>query len=329
MFNLNTFQYFKSGKFDILNKYSISALERNEFYDDLCLQYYKKYQYKSFKTFAFSKEGFLGLLLELKGKIAICVGETQALIDGAWMYESLGFEIHWVGLNNDGTVNLYDLQDQDIDYLFLSTYVMDTFLKIDLEKIHRYTKAKIISNGTSNISKKSYAIYFDNYKLNGFHLSGVMLFEDCFELLSIGQIDTLALKVCFDSLEKKSLEENDTKAILIEELTQKFADDICFFVDNTHTLENTVHFGLKEIKARELIRTMALSNIFMSNGEGCSLGLSKPSRILQEMGYDEKTSRTSLSLSFNSKFSKDQIDKFVNILYLKYKQIKMLQKSND
>ena len=324
MIKLNTLQYSKTKDLEISNNYSVSALKSNELYDNLCLHYYQKYHYKNLKTFSFSKEGFLGLLLELEGKIAVSVGETQALIDGARLYESLGFEIHWVRLNKDGTINLYDLRNHNIDFLFLSSYVMDTFLKIDFKRIKSFTKAKIISNGTAHRDNKSDALYFDNYKLNGFSVSGVLLFSDeIFCLLPIGQIDTIALKICFEALENQKTQ-TSIKEIFIEELCKLFSEDITLFVDTKKTLENSIHFGLKGIKARELIRTMALSKIYISNGEGCSLGLSKPSRIIQEMGYDEMMSRTAISLSFNEDIKKEEIVKFTKILYLKYQQIKML-----
>jgi len=324
MLKLNSLQYSKSNDLEISNKYSVSALKSNKSFDDLCLQYYSKFHYKCLKTFSFSKEGFLGLLLELKGKIAVSVGETQFLIDGAKMYESLGFEIQWVRLNKDGTTNLYDLKNQDIDFLFLSSYVMDTFLQIDLERIQKFTKAKIISNGTAHRSDQSNSVYFDNYKLNGFNVSGVLLFnDDMFDLLPIGQIDTIALKMCFLGLEKQK-GNCQVKNILIEELCKLFSEDIHLFVDKQKTLPNSLHFGLKGIKARELIRTMALSKIYISNGEGCSLGLSKPSRIIQEMGYAEEMSRTAISLSFIDDITKEDIINFTKVLYLKYQQIKML-----
>jgi len=324
MIKLNTLQYSKSDDLEISNNYSVSALKSNELYDDLCLQYNEKYNYNSLKTFSFLKEGFLGLLLELQGKIAVSVGETQALIDGAKLYESLGFEIHWVRLNKDGTINLYDLRNHDIDFLFLSSYVMDTFLTIDFTRIKSFTKAKIISNGTAHIDDRSDVLYFDNYKLNGFNVSGVLLFNDeVFSLLPIGQIDTIALKICFDALSKQNTKVS-IKEIFIEELCKLFSGDVILFVNKKRTLENSVHFGLKGIKARELIRTMALNKIYLSNGEGCSLGLSKPSRIIQEMGYSEEMSRTSLSLSFTQDTTREEIIKFVEVLYLKYQQIKML-----
>lgn len=324
MLQLNSLQYNKCDELQISNEYSINALVPNELFDDLCRKYYKKFHYKRLKTFSFSKEGFLGLLLELKGKIAVSVGETQFLIDGAKMYESLGFEIHWVRLNKDGTINLYDLQNHDIDYLFLSSYVMDTFLEIDFNRIKKFTKATIISNATAHRNTQSDAYYFDNYKLNGFNVSGVLLFNDeLFSLLPIGQIDTIAVKICFESLEKQSFK-SEVKEMLIEELCKLFSEDVNLFVKREKTLPNTVHFGLKGIQARELIRTMALSKIYISNGEGCSLGLSTPSRIIQEMGYDENMSRTAISLSFSDDLTRDEIIEFIKTLYLKYQQIKML-----
>jgi len=324
MVKLNCLQYVRLNEINISKDYSVSALSANDTFDNLCLQYYQKFNYKKIKTFAFSKEGFLGLLLQLKGNIAISIGETQALIDGAKLYEQLGFEIHWIPLSRDGTVNLYGLKTENIDFLFISSYVMDTFVKINLKKVKKNTKAKIISNGTANIDKTSDAIYFDNYKLNGYNVSGVMLFnDDFFDLVPIGQMDTVALKLCYEALENRKFNHH-VKNIFLDELLEVFNEEIYFFVNAQHTLEYSLHFGFKGIKARELIRTIALSKIFITNGEGCSLGLSKPSRIISEMGYDEVTCRTALSLSFNNEFSIDEIKRIVYTLYMKYKQIKIL-----
>jgi len=290
----------------------------------LCIQYHDKFDYKKIKTFSFSKEGFLGLFLELKGNIAISIGETQAIIDGAKLYEKLGFEIHWIPLSRDGTVNLYGLKSEKIDFLFISSYVIDTFVKIDLKKVKKNTKAKIISNGTANIDKNSDAVYFDNYKLNGYNVSGVLLFDDdFFNPIPIGQMDTVALKICYEALENRKFN-YDVKNIFLDELLEVFNEEIYFFVNAQHTLEYSLHFGFKGIKARELIRTIALSKIFISNGEGCSLGLYKPSRIISEMGFDEVTCRTAISLSFNNDFTVDEIKRIVYTLYMKYKQIKIL-----
>ena len=141
MIKLNGLQYVRLNEINVSKDYSVSALSPNDTFDDLCLKYYEKYNYKKIKTFSFSKEGFLGLLLELKGTIAISIGETQALIDGAKLYEKLGFEIHWIPLSRDGTVNLYGLKSENIDFLFISSSSFSTskfiFINFRLKSISR------------------------------------------------------------------------------------------------------------------------------------------------------------------------------------------------
>ena len=324
MIKLNYLQYSKLENIEISNDFSLSALRANESFEALTLEYKNLFGYKKLKTFSFSKEGFLALFLELKGKIAISVGECEILIEAAKLYESLGFQITWISLNKDGKVNLSEIKNQNIDFLFLSSYVMDTFVKTSIKEAKELTSAKIISNASANFDKNSDVVFFDNYKLIGFNTSGVLLFNDeIFSLLEVGKIDSLAVKLCFDALKNQKFNYK-LKAIFLEKLKEKFQDNIYFFVNPNDTLEYSLHFGLKGIKARELIRTLALNKIFISNGEGCSLGLSKPSRIIQNMGYDEQTSRNAISFSFVDNMSEEEIEKVVNTVYLKYKQIKSL-----
>lgn len=325
MIKLNSLQYSKLENLEISNNFSLSALSSNEQFEALMQEYKNLFSYKKLKTFSFSKEGFLGLFLELKGKIAISFGESQAVIEAGVLYESLGFEIIWISLEKNGKVNISELENKQIDFLFLSSYVMDTFVKTSIKDIKQITKAKIISNASANFDKNSDVVYFDNYKLVGFNISSVLLFNEdgLFSLLSVGQIDSLAVKLCLDALKNQKFN-YQLKAIFLEKLKEKFEDNIYFFVDPNDTLEYSLHFGLKGIKARELIRTLALNNIFITNGEGCSLGLSKPSRIIQAMGYDELTSRNSISFSFVDNLSIEDISKVVNTIYFKYKQIKIL-----
>ncbi len=329
LIKLNILQY-NPLKLDFLNdNYSLDSLISNDEFDNLCKKYRQKFNYSKLKTFSFSKEGFLGLFLELKGKIAISVGESEALINGAKLYESLGFQILWISLNKDGKINLSEIENQNIDFLFLSSYVMDTFVITSLSDVKKLTTAKIISNASANFSILSDAIYFDNYKLTGFNLSGVLLFEEdnLFELLSIGFIDSLAVKYCFEALKNQQFN-YEIKVRFLEKFQEKFQESIYFFVNPDDTLEYSLHFGLKDIKARELIRTLALDEIYISNGEGCSLGLSKPSRVIQTMGYDETTSRNAITLSFSQNYDEPTIEKIVNKIAKKYIQIKVLNQGN-
>lgn len=325
MIRLNFLQY-NPIKLDLNQNLSLDSLVSNLEFEALCKDFLNHFGFKKLKTFSFSKEGFLTLLLSLKDKrIAICRGESEALIQAAKLYEDLGFNLTYLNLKKDGCIDLNELKNDDFDYIFISSYIMDTFLKIDLSEVKNISNAKIISNASANFSSLSDIIYFDNYKLSGYFLSSILFFnDDSFTQEFIGFTDSLAIYSCFKSY--KNIEKDiNIKDIFLNKLKEKFKENIYFFVDNSKTLNNSFHIALKSIKARDLIRTLAFENIFLSNGEGCSLGVSKPSRVILEMGYDEPQSRNALSFSFNENFSEETMDFIVDTIYKKYLQIRSFE----
>jgi len=329
MFKLNSLQY-NMQNLHIKDGLSLNILSNNEEYVALEKEFKDKYPFENINSFSFSKSGFLSLLIQLnkKGKIAISVGETQSLIDAGLLFEELGFEVIWLDLLKDGNVNIEKLKDLNIDFIFISSYVMDIFVKTSIFDIKSLTNAKIISNASATFDKNSDVIYFDPYKLTGYSFHGLILFnEDLFEEQAISNKDSIALFNILQALKNQKFEIS-VKETFKNKLQEVLQDDIYFFVNNNQTLDFSLHFALRNIKARELIRTLALDEIFITNGEGCSLGLSKPSRIIQAMGYDELTSRNSISLTFTKKLEAFEIEKIVNTIAKKYKQIKVLNQGN-
>ncbi len=323
MYKLNFLLYPNVQETHISCSNSLNVLEQNEDFFSLKAEFLNRYNFKNFKTIDFSKYGVLGLFLELKGEIAVSLGETQAIIDAAKQYEELGFNITWLPLNKNGSVNLEKLKEKKFDYMFVSSYVMDTFLKTDLQEIKTLSNAKIISNASADFSLISDIVIFDCYKLSGYTSSAVILHNGELPEQNLANIDAVSFYLCYKALKEQSFNLTN-KEVFINILKEKFEDDLYFFVEPKSTLEYSLHFGLKGIKARELIRTLSLSGILITNGEGCSLGLSKPSRIIQAMGYDELTSRNSISLSFNQEYSELEIQKIVKNIYRQYKQIRLL-----
>lgn len=328
MYKLNFLQYKNMQNLHIKDSLSLNILSNNEDYNSLEDSFKKEFAFESLNYFSFCKSGFLSLLLQLnkQGKIAVSLGETQSLIDACEIFCSLGFDILYLDLNKDGSVNLDKLKDQKINFLFLSSYTVDTFYKNSLENVKKLTDAKIISNASASFDKYSDVIYFDSYKLTGFSTKSIILFnQNLFEEQAIFEKDGISLNNIFQSLKNQKFE-NSMKEIFKEKLENSLKDNIYYFIDNKNNLEYTLHFALKGIKARELIRTLALDEILISNGEGCSLGLSKPSRVIQAMGYDELTSRNAITLSFEKSYSISEIDKIVNLISKRYLQIKVLNK---
>ncbi len=325
MIKLNTLHYPVVNDINIPKEFSLDILKNNELYLESESSFLKKYSFSQLKTFSFSQDGFLSLLFELKdkGNIAISLGETNALVEAGKLYEKLGFDITWIHLTKDGQVNFADITNPDVKFLFISSYIMDTFVKTDLAKVKKLTNTTIISNGTVESSKSSDAVYFDPYKLVGFNSSGVLLNNELFKKQTIGYTDNISVYLIFKALNNQNFIYTLKKKFK-ENLEEIFGEDIYYFVDTNITLDCTLHIALKGIKARELIRTLSLDEILITNGEGCSLGLSQPSNIIQAMGYSEEISRNGISLSFCEDVDDTNIEKVCKLFYRRYRQIKVL-----
>ena len=325
MVKLNSLQYPLIKPLQLDESFSIEPLKNNDSYENMLSLFKKEFGFDALNTFSFTKEGFLAIMIELDGLIAISKGECEAIIQAGLLYEKLGNKISWIGLNKDGQLNYKACKNLSSDFFFVSSYIMDTFVQTSLKEIKQYTSAKIISNcSASKQCTDSDLILFDAYKLCGYGTTGVLMYsKDELNEQYPGETDALGVKLIYDALSNQKFESKN-KNEFIANLKNEFNDDLHFFVDPESTLPYTLHFGLKGIKAREIIRTLSLSDIYVTNGEGCSLGLARPSRIIQEMGYEESQSRWALSINFIEEYDSLKIETIVKTISKKYRQIKAL-----
>lgn len=323
MIQLNFLQYPHVANTQISSNLSLQALHTNEVALSHIQQLKTNFGFAFLKGFAFTKEGFLGLFLSLQGKISVSLGESQAVIEAAHAYKTLGFELEFIALKRNGELDYENIKP--CDYAFVSSYIMDTFVKVDLQKVKTLSGAKLISNISATLDKTlADAIYFDSYKLTGFATTSLLLHQGIFAEEYLGQIDTISVYLLLKAIENFT-PQTQFKKVFETRLNETFKENIYYFVHPNETLEYTLHFGLKGIKARQIIRTLSLDEIYVSNGEGCSLGLAKPSRVLQDMGYEEHEARWALSLNFSQRLSQEEINQFVQTLARKYRQIKALE----
>jgi len=299
------------------------ALNVNNDFEVIKKEYMQIFNLPSVQSFSFTQDKFFALFMQLNGVIRVSLGESEAIVSGAKLAKQFGADIEFLELTRDGDVD-FTLVDKNCDFVFISSYVTDTYFKIDLEKVKALTNAKIVSNITA-VTEHQYSdiLLLDGYKLCGQGEFGVIVYDDEIEEAPLGEINISALKLCLESFKNRELNKA-VKYKFLEKFEEYFSDNLYLFVDPKLCLEYTLHVGLKDIKAREIIRTMSLSAIELSNGEGCSLGLSKPSRVIQSMGYEELESRWSLSLDFSSEITDEQIDSIVKLIHKKYRQIKVL-----
>ena len=319
---LNTLQINTNGFELDTSIYMLNVLNVNENQAKIEAEYKKVFARSKVKNISFSTDGMFCLILSLKGKIAVSLGESESIVEGAKKAKEFGADIEFIGLKKDGSLDI-DSIDDSFDYIFVSSYIMDTYVKTDLKKIKEKSAAILISNASVKMAKISDIYVLDSYKLCGLGGMGVLVYDEGFDDIEISQLNLQCLDLSIKSFLVKK-KDTSLKSKFLEQFKKVFGDDLFFFVDPKDTLDHTLHLGLKGIKMRELIRTMAFEDIYITNGEGCSLGLSRPSRIIQEMGYSEDEARWGLSLDFSEELSTESIEKLVDTIFKKYRQIKVL-----
>lgn len=128
-----------------------------------------------------------------------------------------------------------------------------------------------------------------------------------------------------DQLYSNILEKIQSYSTPIEDQKEEFFSllknpDISLFAPLSHSLCNTLALRFKGIKARNLLQSLQIEGIDAINGQECLFGFSKPSFLLQEMGYTELSARELLSISF-VEFN----PRIPQILSQHYNQLKILE----
>ncbi|MDR2905643.1 MAG: hypothetical protein LBU73_06810 [Helicobacteraceae bacterium] len=91
-----------------------------------------------------------------------------------------------------------------------------------------------------------------------------------------------------------------------------------------NTLSNSLLIRLPNIKARDLVNTLALDNVFITNGEGCTLGLGVPSSVAQSYGFSQDAAREAISLSWSPDAAESELLAALEKVVFRYEQLARL-----
>lgn len=291
------------------------------------------YESASFLDFSpYSISLFLDYLIPQNSKIAASSKLSYFCMEAVRLLEAKGREIVYVAANKDGSLSKESLsaaKKSGAEYLFCAVVDEDTFFVEDMAAVAQFFEPQKtildISNGVKKIdSPKVLAAILWGYKLGGFKSSGVALCDDA-TAARLDGIDLTVythLKSAYESYVFDA-EISQARDVFASELKNSLGDDIFLFVEPSKCLPNSVYVGFKGIKARDFIRTLALENIFVTNGELCSLAMSKPSRIISALGFSEEECRNAVSFSFDS-LSMDEIKYLASKIAFKYRQMKAI-----
>lgn len=111
---------------------------------------------------------------------------------------------------------------------------------------------------------------------------------------------------------------SNLKKTLINLLNENYGDKIFFNSKFEDSLPNIINVSFIPEKFKSIDDTLLISldikGVAVSGGSACSSGSLKPSRILLEMGLDEKTAMASLRISFGRRNTVEDINYFMETL---------------
>ncbi|MDD3467717.1 MAG: hypothetical protein PHE67_11255 [Campylobacterales bacterium] len=226
--------------------------------------------------------------------------------------------------------SMRDARTKGAEYLFCAAVDEDTFLMEEMENIFEFFPAQKtildISNAVKRVdTPKTLLSILWGYKLGSFKHSGVALCEypnaAMLENIDIGVYGHLKSAYECYGVDEWAKQKRD---LFLSILNKEIGNDIFYFVDTELCLANSVYIGFDGILARDFIRTLALDGIYVTNGELCSLALSKPSRILQSIGYGEDKARNGISISFEPNITDEEIKYVASKIAFRYKQLKAI-----
>jgi hypothetical protein len=158
--------------------------------------------------------------------------------------------------------------------------------------------------------ESGFTIVAETYEMDSFYLNDLAALE------AIGGDRVIALR--------PDLPVGDTAAqeALIDLFAQAHIDP--YLTGSAPVLDNTLLIRLPNIRARQLVNTMTIEGISITNGEGCSLSLSKPSFVLQSYGYSEEEAREAISLSWEPDTAIEELIAAAEKLIFRYRQVERL-----
>lgn len=269
--------------------------------------------YPKSSFFDFSSYSIYKLIKNISEENGICsIAASQKLsyfcYEGVMLAEKCGVQIEWVSTDNQGYLSSKSLElakQNGAKFIICSLVDEDIFLVEDLKVLNRYfVNNEIIadvSNGLALLRGFDFKVaFFWGYKIGASKNSGIIL-HDRNEIEFIDRLDLDEfeyIKYIILKWQKQSQKYN--RDLFIEKLKEYIRDDFDILIEMNNVLDNSFCAIFKGIKVRDLIRSLALKSIFVTNGEYCSLGLSKPSRIYNLLNRTDILSSEVLSISFES-----------------------------
>ena len=286
-----------------------------------------------------------------KGKhILISSLEHNSIVAAATIMQELGFEVELIPINKDGLIDINKLKEMiKEDTILVSVCSVDSEigLKQPIEEIgellKQYPNCVFHSDASQSIGKIN--INYENvdlvtiaphkfYGLNGF---GILIKKKNIGLkpqINGGKSTTIfrsgtpdianivatekALDIAITNLEERY---NYVKK-LSDKIKNKLKEYNNIHINNTeNSIPYTINFSIKGIKSLEIAEQLEKYDIFVSTKTSCC-PIETPSKLVYALTKDKGLSTSSLRLSLSHLTKENEIDEFLRVFDIIYKEYK-------
>lgn len=284
-----------------------------------------------------------------KGKhILISSLEHNSIVAAATIMQELGFEVELIPINKDGLIDINKLKEMiKEDTILVSVCSVDSEigLKQPIEEIgellKQYPNCVFHSDASQSIGKIN--INYENvdlvtiaphkfYGLNGF---GILIKKKNIGLkpqINGGKSTTIfrsgtpnvanivatekALDIAITNLEERY---NYVKK-LSDRIKNKLKEYNNIHINNTeNSIPYTINFSIKGIKSLEMAEKLEKYDIFLSTKTSCC-PIETPSKLVYALTKDKGLSTSSLRLSLSHLTKENEIDEFLRVFDIIYKE---------
>ena len=251
----------------------------------------------------------------------------------------LGFEVDFVKIDDNGLVDLEDLENllrDDTILVSIAAVNSEVGVAQPIDKIaeivKKYPKCYFHSDVTQSIGKQRIDLSnvdlasLSGQKFFGMKGVGILIKKESIiiePLIHGGKSTTVfrsgtpatpliasiskAMRLAYDDFDSKLLKVKEIHDYLID----KIKDLDIYINSNDYCLPNMVNVSLKNIKPETMQHALEEYDIYISTQTACSS--SEYSKAVYAVTRDKEKSRHSIRISLSYKTTKEEIDKFVSV----------------
>lgn len=294
----------------------------------------------------------IALKYQNRGKHIITTRLEHSSIYGPLNYlQTIGFEVEFVQIDENGKVDLKDLENKlREDTILVSICSVNSELGVIqpieeiAKKIKEYPKCFFHSDMTGSMGKINIPIEnidlitFSPHKFHGLTGTGCLIKKENIELVPLihgGKSTTiyrsgtpaLPLIVAFAKalrIALENLEQNYDHVKKINEYVREELNKIEGITINTpnDSAPFVLNFSLEGVKPETFVHALEEEEIYISTQTACSIK-GTMSQAIYNLTKDEERAKRSIRISFDGSTTKEEIDIFLNSLKTNHRKLKL------